>query len=349
MEACRLTPRSPPLVSVLLPVRRPRPSTAAAVASILAQSESDLELLVIGHDDVGELVARLPSDPRLRGVRRASPGIVGALTSGLAAARGRYIARMDDDDVARPDRLAVQLAHLREHPEIGLVGARVRLVDERGGREGIGPGNRRYEAWLNALTTPPAIRDACFVECPLPHPTWLAHRDVWASLGGYRDIDGPEDHDLVLRARNAGIGMGKPGPVLLDWREHPERLTRRDPRYRREAFTDVRARAALDPASGFGLEAGREAWICGTGRNARWWCDALLRRGAAVAGFVDLDRPGTRQRKRHRPVIGYRELWARRGESLIVTAITNPEARAALVGEFGARGLVNGRDYLLGG
>ena len=256
---------------------------------------------------------------------------------------------MDDDDIAYPDRLAVQLAYLCEHPDVALAGARVRLVDEHGGGAGVGPGNRRYEAWLNALTTPAAIRDACFVECPLPHPTWLAHRDVWARLGGYRDIDGPEDHDLVLRARNAGLAMGKPEPVLLDWREHPERLTHRDARYRREAFTDTRARAALDPASGFGLDAGREAWIGGTGRNARWWCDALLRHGGSVAGFVDLDRLGARQRKRHRPVITYRDLWDRRGEALIVTAITNPAARTALVDEFGERGLVNGRDYLLGG
>ena len=143
--------------------------------------------------------------------------------------------------------------------------------------------------------------------------------------------------------------MGKPDPVLLDWREHPDRLTRVDPRYRREAFTAVRADAATDPASGFGLDAGREAWICGTGRNARWWCDALVARGATVAGFVDLDRPGARQRKRHRPVVTYETLWEVRGDALIVTAITNPEARAALVETFTVHDLVNGHDYLLGG
>lgn len=316
---------------------------------MLAQTERDLELLIVGHEDIARLVARLPADPRLRGVPREAPGLVGALRSGLAAARGRHIARMDDDDVARPERLRAQLDHLAANPELGLVGARVRFVDADGRRAGVGDGNRRYEAWLNALTTPAAIRDACFVECPLPHPTWLARRDVWARLGGYRDVDGPEDHDLVLRARNAGISMGKPDAVLLDWREHPERLTRTDPRYRREAFTAVRADAACDPASGFGLDAGRPAWICGTGRNARWWHDALVARGATVAGFVDLDRPGARRRKRHRPVVTYETLWRIRGDALLVTAITNPEARAALVDDFAARDLVNGRDYLLGG
>ena len=334
---------------MLLPVREWRPTTTTAVRSVLSQTLGDLELLLVGHDDVDTLVERLPRDSRLRGIRRAASGIVGALSSGLDAARGRYVARMDDDDIAYPERLERQLAHLEADPRLGLVGARVRLIDAAGGRDGVGPGNRRYERWLNALTTPEAIRDACFVECPLPHPTWLARRDVWSALGGYRDLDGPEDHDLVLRARNAGIGMGKPEPVLLDWREHAGRLTHRDTRYRREAFTDVRARAALDPRSGFGLDAGRPAWICGTGRNARWWHDALVRHGATVAGFVDLERADARRRKRHRPVITYADLWERRGGALLVTAITNPTARAALVETFGARGLANGRDYLLGG
>jgi len=332
-----------------MPVRAWRTTTHAAAASILGQSETDLELLVVGHDDVADTVARLPADPRVRGVPRSATGLVAALRSGLAAARGTFVARMDDDDVARPERLERQLRHLAGSPDIGLVGTRVRLIDERGGRDGVGAGFRRYETWLNALTAPAAIRDACFVECPLPHPTLLAHRDVWARLGGCRDVDGPEDHDLVLRARNAGIGMGKPEPVLLDWREHPARLTHVDPRYRREAFTAVRADAAMDPASGFGLDGGRRAWICGTGRNARRWHDALAARGASVAGFVDLDRPGARQRKRHLPVVTYATLRATRGDALLITAITSPDARAALVKDFSARGLVNGRDYLLGG
>lgn len=340
---------APPLVSVLMPVRRWRSTTRVAVESLLAQTCADFELLIVGQDDIDALMARLPRDPRLHGMTRQRPGIVAALEYGLDAARGRYIARMDDDDIAYACRLEMQLAHLTKHPDVGMVGARVRMVDAGGSPDGVGGGYRRYERWLNSLTTPAAIRDACFIECPLPHPTWLAHRDVWSRLGGYRDIDGPEDHDLILRARNAGVRMSKPDPVLLDWREHPDRLTHRDARYRREGFTTVRVDAAVDPASGLGIDSGRPVWICGTGRNARQWFDALQARGVTICGFVDLDRPRTRQRKRHRPVITYAELWERRDDALIVTAITNDLARAALVDAFEQRELINGRDYLLGG
>lgn len=344
-----LAERPCPLVSVLLPVRHLRSTTATAVASLLAQTLADIEILVIGQDDIDDVMAGLPTDPRIRGIPRLGPGIVGALNTGLRAARGRFIARMDDDDLAYPARLETQLAHLGKHPRVDIVGARVRIIDAAGKRTGVGEGFRRYEHWLNALTTPDAIHDACYIECPLPHPTWLAPREVFSRLGGYRDIDGPEDHDFILRARNTGLRMSKPDPVLLDWREHPPRLTHEDPRYRREAFTRLRAQAAVSPESGFDLDRGRAVWICGTGRNARWWFDALRAHDVAVRGFVDLDRTNARQRKRHRPVITYADLWTCRGDALLVTAITGDTARRSLVAAFRARGLNNGSDYLLGG
>ncbi len=64
-----------------------------------------------------------PSDPRIRFVARQQPGIVGALNTGLAQARGQHIARMDDDDIAYPTRLATQLAYLNGNSGTQLCGA----------------------------------------------------------------------------------------------------------------------------------------------------------------------------------------------------------------------------------
>ena len=68
-----------------------------------------------------------------------------------------------------------------------------------------------------------------------------------------------------------------------------------------------------------------------------------------MSGFVDLDRPGAAQRKRHRSVITYKELWQRRHDELVVTAITDPIARSKLIETFTARGWIANHDYLLGG
>jgi len=143
--------------------------------------------------------------------------------------------------------------------------------------------------------------------------------------------------------------MGKPDKILLNWRVHDSRLTVIDSRYRREAFTQCRARTIGNARSNLGLAEGRCVWICGTGRNARYWFDALIDNGCSVAGFVDLDGPKARQQKRHRPVITYEELWTKREEELVVTAITDPGARELLIAEFTSRGWMANEDYVIGG
>ncbi len=338
-----------PTLSVLLPVREWRNTTKLAVESLLDQTFEDFELLLIGNADVEEIVQRLPSDKRIKALTRDGSGIVSALNTGLGESQGAFIARMDDDDIAYPERFDSQLRYLKAHPDIGLCGTLIRFVDEQGSTESIGKGNQRYASWLNSLTTPADISNACFIECPLPHPSWMAPRATFEKLKGYRQFDGPEDYDFVLRAWLADIRMGKPDDVLLDWRVHDSRLTFRDSRYRREAFTRCRARALCDEGSGRQLVNQRGIWICGTGRNARYWFDALIAEGCDVLGFVDLDRAGARQRKRHRPVITYETLWACREDNLVVTAITDSEARQNLIDTFESHGWLANKDFVIGG
>lgn len=309
---------------------------------------SSLEILVIGYDDVQTIVDRLPDDDRIRGIARQGTGIVAALNSGLALAKGSYLARMDDDDAAYPTRLEVQLDYLKEHPEVELCASRIRFIDSNGTTENVKAGNLRYAEWLNGLTSNDEIRMACYTECPMPHPTWLAHKSVWQSLNGYRDFDGPEDYDLILRAMIKGVTMGKPKAILQDWREHSERLTYSDDRYRREAFTRCRAWAASQAGSGLGLDQGRKVWICGTGRSARHWHDALEECGVGVRGFVDIKAADANRLKRGKVVISYEELVAARGDGLVVTALSEAAARNRLLAYFDFHQWQAGRDFVLG-
>lgn len=340
--------RVKPLVTVLLPVRCYRSTTATAVASLLSQSMRSVEILVIGHDNVHEIIEKLPVDERITGIARHGSGLVAALNSGLAVASGTFIARMDDDDMAYPERLETQFDYLRAHSEVQLCASRVRFVDSEGSTRNVKAGNLRYAKWLNALTHNDDIRLACYTECPMPHPTWMAHRNVWETLTGYRDIDGPEDYDFILRAMTKGIVMGKPEPVLQDWREHPKRLTYTDQRYRREAFTRCRAWAATQAANGLNLHQGRPVWICGTGRNARDWHDALEDRDIVVRGFVDIKPINTHRLKRGKPVISYAQLPAQRAGALVITALSEPQARSHLTQYFNKQKWQAGREYILG-
>ncbi|MFK7890137.1 MAG: glycosyltransferase [Granulosicoccus sp.] len=321
-----------------------------AIDSILQQSLANFELLIIGHQStLATLREQVPRDPRIKCIARRSPGITSALNTGISQSHGSYIARMDDDDIAYPDRLQQQLNALQRRSGLHLCGARIRFVDKEGSPDGVAPGNRKYQRWLNQLTEPAELGLACYRECPLPHPTFMAHRSLWLELGGYKQLDAPEDYDLVLRAMLAGFKLCKPEPLLQDWRVHSKRLSCTDQRYRREAFTRLAAWAAVQPCSGLALNSGRAVWLCGSGRLARHWHDALIEHGVTVCGFVDVARPGTQRRKRELPVIGYEQLAQSRSTQLLITAVTQPHGRMQICHFLENQGWKNGIDYIVGG
>ncbi len=291
----------------------------------------------------------MPKDRRIRLLARKAPGIVAALNTGLQHARGHFIARMDDDDIACPERLQVQYDYLRSLSKRHLCATRVRFVDAAGSTKLIAGGYQRYESWLNSMIEPEQLKLACFRECPMPHPTLMAHRNIWAQLGGYRAVNAPEDHDLILRAMLKGIPLSKPEPVLQLWREHDQRLTHFDQRYRQAAFVERAAWAATREQSGLALHAGRGIWLCGTGRHARHWHDALHEYNASVRGFVDLPSSKVDRLKRQLPVIDYAQLANVRGDDLIISAVTQPQARNQVIDFMIEQGWTNGSDFLIGG
>jgi len=329
-----------------MPVHAYTPYTYAAVSSILQQSHDHLELVLVGKHDVTSLIQRLPDDDRIVGVVRQEPGIIGALNSGLAQCQGDYIARMDSDDISYPDRLRAQLTLARNHNNVALISACVEIFSADAT---IGNGNQHYEKWLNSLRTNHDIRQSCLVESPLPHPSLFAHKSYWQRIGGYRDMGWPEDYDLVLRTWLANIAMVKSDSVLLRWREHPDRLTRTDSRYSRQAFIKAKAWAVTRRHANFGLESGRGIWICGTGRNARYWHDALVDNNANVKGFVELDSAKPKTQKRHLPVINYSTLASNRDDAFVISAITSTVAKQALSTWFNQHNMHNGVDFLFGG
>jgi glycosyltransferase involved in cell wall biosynthesis len=152
-------------------VHNDRPYLAGAVGSVLAQTFTDFELLVVDDgsaDGSGEYLRGL-TDPRVRVLRnRRNLGLTRSLNIGLDHAAGRYVARMDGDDVARPDRLARQVEFLQRNAEVGVVGTSRTLIDDSG----------RFVAEAPAPTDDLAIRWKCLLGNPLAHPTVMMRADV---------------------------------------------------------------------------------------------------------------------------------------------------------------------------
>lgn len=276
---------NPPLISVLLPVRDGGSYLYEAIDSVVSQTLDDFELIVVDDgstDGTSDVLADwVKRDARVRGVTQARSGIVAALERGRAMAGGRYLARMDADDVALPGRFEAQLALMESDAELVGCGCGIEYFPP----EVVRGGARRYAEWINAAGSPEEIARSIFVECPLPHPTFFLCASAVDAVGGYRDRGWPEDYDLVLRLYAAGGRLGKVPEVLLRWREGPARLSRTHPHYSAEAFLACKVhyltRTVLADASG--------VVIWGAGPVGKALSRALRGAGIRLDAFVDLD------------------------------------------------------------
>ena len=212
-----LSGRTTPRVSVVLPVFNGEAFLAAALASVLGQTLEDLELIVVDDgstDATPAIVQEFAADKRLVHHVQERQGIVGALNAGLALATAPWIARMDADDVMRPERLSRQLAFLESHPELSGAASDYELIDEEG---------RPWGAVHSPLVTVEAVE--AYVRRGLPvvfaHPTMIVSAQAVAELGGYRaEYRDSEDVDLFTRLLDSGRRLVVQPEVLLSLRVH---------------------------------------------------------------------------------------------------------------------------------
>ncbi|WP_373499475.1 glycosyltransferase family 2 protein [Desulfococcus sp.] len=207
-----------PLVSIGMPVFNCEKTIAAAIRSILGQTMESWELLIIddGSTDNTVAVARSLPDPRIHilsdGVNRGLPR---RLNQAVALGRGRYFARMDGDDVAYPERFAIQADCLDRHPGVDLVCARVLIFDSDGRIIGTYPFRERHE-------------DICrhpWGGFYFPHPTWMG-RLKWFHAHPYDPVNArSEDQCLLLSSFRTSRFHGIPR-ILLGYRQARLSLTK---------------------------------------------------------------------------------------------------------------------------
>jgi glycosyltransferase involved in cell wall biosynthesis len=256
-----------------------------ALESLSRQTFPDFEVVVVDDgstDGTGEVLQSLAEqDHRIRVFTREPLGIVPALEFARSQARGRYLARMDADDGAFAERFQRQMELITSDRRMVLCGTGITYFP----RETIRDGALRYERWINGLTTHDALVRDLFVECTIPHPTFLLRSDVVDLVGGYRDMGWPEDYDLALRLWEGGGRFGKVPEVLLRWRESEERLSRTHKAYSGDAFRRCKVHFLLRTH----LRKGRRVLVWGAGPVGKAFARELMAQGGAFLAFVDLD------------------------------------------------------------
>jgi glycosyltransferase involved in cell wall biosynthesis len=191
----------PGRVSVLLPLKNGLPHLHDAMASLIAQTYPDVEILVIddGSEDGGpeEIQSRALSHVRV--VPSNGQGIAAALNTGLKLATGEFVARQDADDWSHPERLARQVEYLARHPEIDVLATCAEFVDVEG-RPAENAWTSTVRRQHDALQTPDDLARLLPRTCTIHHATIMARRDVLRAAGGYRAaFVCAQEYDLSLR------------------------------------------------------------------------------------------------------------------------------------------------------
>ncbi len=183
-----------PTISVVMSVYNGETFVAEAIESILRQTFAGFELVIVDDGSTDQTAAILNkfrlADPRIRVLTQPRIGLARATNTGIAAAKGKYIARLDADDLAEPHRLEMQLAYLQEHPEVGLLGSAYYIL-----RKGV----------LGARPRPMPLEDARLRRSlvrrnPFMHSSVMIPRRVFDVVGVYNEkLPIMLDHDLFIR------------------------------------------------------------------------------------------------------------------------------------------------------
>lgn len=215
-----------PLISVLMSTYKESCEyLRIAIDSILNQTYSNIELIIIEDDPNNSEAKKLISeyaetDERIKIVENEKNiGLVNSLNKGIKYCNGQYIARMDADDCSVAERFAIQLSFLQGH-HYDLVGSNFILMDKDGNTDS----NEIFSFPENNKSCKDALKRFNCIQ----HPTWLATKDVFTRLGGYRNILHVEDYDFICRASLCGFKIGNCQSALLKYRFSQSSISRRN-------------------------------------------------------------------------------------------------------------------------
>jgi glycosyltransferase involved in cell wall biosynthesis len=233
-----------PRISVAMSVYNNAPYLAHAIESILAQTLTDFEFLIVNDgstDGSGDIIDRLAAeDARIKPIHQANAGLIVSLNRMIEEARAPLIARMDGDDMALPERFERQVALLDANPDIGVLGTGCTVIEQDGT-----PSTYRFE---NVVSTEDILDDLKNGP-PICHPSVMMRRDVVRAVGGYHPAYRHcEDYDLWLRL-SEHVKMANLPDRLLLYRHSPTQVSTRHA-YAQKIGAAVAWQAHIERAAG---------------------------------------------------------------------------------------------------
>lgn len=224
-------------ISVLMSVYNGEEHLKEAIDSILNQTYKDFEFIIVndGSTDNSEKIILGYNDDRIKYIKRENGGLSAALNTGLFVAKGKYIARMDADDISYESRLEKQLTFINKNTGIVALGAGITYIEEHG---------EQIFSYVNKASSE-TIRKNILKSCPIAHPTAFYRRDVAIKCGGYYEKIKQyfEDHLLFKKMLEYGDLYNLQEP-LLNYRLVPTSITS-NKEFRKE-YISIRQRVLVN-------------------------------------------------------------------------------------------------------
>ena len=312
---------------------------AECMGSILAQTYTNWELLVVDDNSTDTTFSILEDyrkqDKRIHIFKNTGNGIIDALRLAYSNSTGEFITRMDADDIMHVDKLNTMLIALQNKGKGYLTTGLVKYFCDGE----IGAGFKRYEEWLNSLSTIGTNFEEIYKECVIPSPCWMLHKSDFEVAGAFNSDLYPEDYDLTFRFKEAGLKCIPTNQVLHYWRDYATRTSRTDENYADCSFIDIKLHHFL--RLDYQKEMNLVVW--GAGKKGKRVAELLLKEGIAFHWICDNPKKIGKDIYNQK-MLPFQDLDKIENPQSIIT-VANIDAQQEIVNYFSVRNQVAMKDY----
>lgn len=330
-----------PRVTVILPFFNAEKTIRRAIKSIALQSFQDFECILINNNSTDNSVSiaqnESENDKRFILIHENKQGVMFASNTGSKKACGEYIARMDADDEAYPNKLKLQADFLDTNHDYGAVAGMVKHISHSENTKGFA----RYVNWVNSVQSYTEILNSMFIESPIVNPSAMWRRKVAEKYGMYRHGDFPEDYEMWLRWLSEGVKINKLQETVLKWYDSDTRLTRTHSIYSDRAFYKIKTKYLANWLQKNNPHHPKIA-VWGASRISRRRARLLKQYGIEIEFYIDIKR----ERILEEEVVYYTEIPSPE-KVFILTYIKQMNARSEIQDFLHSKGYKEGQNYLL--
>lgn len=228
------------LVSILMPAKDVESYISACIQSILDQTYSDWELIVV-NDQSSDNTHQILNDfalkeNRIKILKNSGKGIIDALKLAYQNSKGNFITRMDADDLMSKNKIFELVNLLQQKNEVQVATGYVEYFSDNE----LGEGYKKYANWLNNLVDKESHFSEIYKECVIPSPCWMMRRKDFEFIGAFNNDVYPEDYDLCFRMYAHKMKVGGVAKILHYWRDYNNRTSRTSKHYADNSFLELK-------------------------------------------------------------------------------------------------------------